>query len=338
MISKEALHFKKIIKSHGGFLCTCFLEQACIKYSGEPWLLEAAKRIIQVAGWGHFSLAVVAGRLMFAPDDDAIGRVMKKDDYNHFQEMFYPYMFFDGGDFLEIGSNVGCSTIQLCELSNGKVIAIEPDEKNFDLLQKNLLLNKVNHALCIKAAVTSYNGKCNLYLDKSGNCGDHRTYTTIEQRNFTHVDCMTLSKAASYVDNLKMIKIDAQGQEVDILRSGREVLREAKDLFVQVEFWPKGILECGHFLKDFMDEVFIDDFMVIPSSEIRKDIVIVKRHELENLLANVPMERVLVELYMLKGAYQDRVYKVPNLNLIEYRRTQEGPVDEAIWRTYGREQ
>ena len=105
-------------------------------------------------------------------------------DYEKTEIEFTKKIIKKGYKVLDIGANIGTHTIILAELvgEEGEVIAIEPDPYNFELLLKNVELNKYEDRVkLIQAAGSNKEETISLYINEE-NRGDHRLYDTGEER------------------------------------------------------------------------------------------------------------------------------------------------------------
>lgn len=100
-----------------------------------------------------------------------------------------------GDVVVDIGSHIGYFTILMSKLVGeaGKVYAFEPEQKNFELLKKNIEFNKCSNVILNQIAITDYTGKIKLYLTNKSNSGTHSIH---DSEGYTYevqeVDCMTL--------------------------------------------------------------------------------------------------------------------------------------------------
>jgi FkbM family methyltransferase len=145
--------------------------------------------------------------------------------YNHINE---------GDLVLDIGANIGWYT-KIANIKGAVAISVEPDPKNFSLLQQNCS-NYTNefYNLCVG------NNTDDIMLKLSNdNYGDNRT----------GVDGDILCKQTT-IDNLvgdrankiRAIKIDTQGWEPNIILGGLETLKNvADDCVIIIEYWPWGL-------------------------------------------------------------------------------------------------
>lgn len=135
------------------------------------------------------------------------------------------------GVVLDIGANGGMNTVPVARGMgvNGKVIAIEPEPKNFSILKKNIKLNNLKNVVCINAACYKSEGTLKLHLDKEGP-GGHSLLkdTPIEKNGFIEVRTRKVDNIVkeTNIKNIKLIKIDVEGAEADVLVGAGETLKK----------------------------------------------------------------------------------------------------------------
>ena len=157
------------------------------------------------------------------------------------------------GTLVDIGANIGLTTIPIAR--GGKVLChcFEPDPKNFAHLSRNVAAN------CPSGNVTLHNVAL---FDRSGlvdfelstvNMGDHRIHNGSAATGLFSEDARTIIKVkSSTLDDMLppesvvgplAVKIDTQGAEPFIVSGGLETMRRAS--LVLSEFWPYGIRRLG---------------------------------------------------------------------------------------------
>lgn len=156
----------------------------------------------------------------------------------------------EGMVVVDIGANIGHFTLIAARLvgNKGRVFAFEPEPHNFDLLVKNLELNRYSNVIPVPKAVSNRNGRARLYLDKI-NWGEH----SLSKQCPTHfngvsveVEIQTLDDfLKDYDGKVDFIKIDAQGAELAIIQGMTNVIKNNRDLKMVVEFWPEGLRHFG---------------------------------------------------------------------------------------------
>jgi len=129
------------------------------------------------------------------------------------------------GRIVDCGANIGCSAFYfLSKYPDAELIAIEPDEGNFQLLQKNLepFGERVR---ALQAAVWSSDQQLRVDRGHSGDgkewsyqvrvCRDH------EQADVTALSLETLLNQFNW-DRVDLLKIDVERAELELFSSGYE--------------------------------------------------------------------------------------------------------------------
>lgn len=134
------------------------------------------------------------------------------------------------GVALDIGANLGMFSIPLAkELgNNGKVISIEAEKKNVELLRKNVKLNNLSNVLIIGKGAYSKKGQMTFYLDSIGT-GGH----SLMKENSAKTETIEVDTIDNILDELKakkinIIKIDVEGAEIDVFKGAKKTLSKSR--------------------------------------------------------------------------------------------------------------
>lgn len=146
---------------------------------------------------------------------------------------------------VDIGANIGYwSAFLVRQGKASKVIAIEPEPKNVELLNANVKLNKLENTVDIHAcALGSEKGSLKLFLSED-NAGDHQLYATTENRKAVEVPVYRLDDLIGDKP-VQFIKMDIQGYEPFAIDGMTETLNRNPDLVILTEWWPAGIKRAG---------------------------------------------------------------------------------------------
>jgi len=149
-----------------------------------------------------------------------------------------------GGVLLDIGANIGYYTVLGAVLvgKSGRVIAYEPDEENYRLLEENLIINGIDNVHPFQLAVADYNGSADIYLSKD-NRGDHRLFDCGDGRDKKRTRVVKGGEHFSAISGrVDFIKIDTQGSEYHVIKGFQDVIfKNRKHLAMVVELWPYGL-------------------------------------------------------------------------------------------------
>jgi FkbM family methyltransferase len=176
--------------------------------------------------------------------------------------------FLNKGDyFIDAGANIGWHTLFGSKVvgNDGKVFAFEPNDKNFNLLESNVKLNKLTNVSVVKSAVTDYVGTGELSCSKV-NFGDHVANTEfLNEVEKESIDCTTIDE---YIKNndidaskIKLIKMDIQGSEPKALEGMKDLIKEHGPTLI-IEYSPHHIKLCGSSPFDIL--AFIDKNDYVP--------------------------------------------------------------------------
>jgi len=153
----------------------------------------------------------------------------------------------NGGVCVDIGANLGLHTVLLSNLvgSGGRVFAFEPEARNFELLEYNLRRNGLANVAASRCALGSAEGVCQLNLSPD-NFGDHKIGGQ-SRGPAQEVRITTLDTALQHVPDgsVRLIKIDVQGYELEVLRGMKGTLERNADVILLLEISPTHLAEVG---------------------------------------------------------------------------------------------
>jgi FkbM family methyltransferase len=149
-----------------------------------------------------------------------------------------------GGDtVVDVGAHAGHYTLISSKRvgANGKIVAIEADPSNFEILNRNIKLNKLTNIIPLNYAAYSKQTKIKLYLpvEESG----FSIYNTImvnrakPEEKFIEVNANTLDYLLQQngIRDANWIKIDVEGAEFEVLKGATDVLSKSKDIALLIE-------------------------------------------------------------------------------------------------------
>jgi FkbM family methyltransferase len=152
-----------------------------------------------------------------------------------------------GDIFLDVGANVGYYSLLASGLvgPGGKVIAIEASPSIALELQANVSLNELANVDVVRAAVADRNRIVDVYLANSLNRGRTTIVPSVAkdggQVHESSIQAFPLTKLVD-IDLLRrarLVKIDVEGAEADVLEGIRDVLPELQEPEWLVELTPE---------------------------------------------------------------------------------------------------
>ena len=169
--------------------------------------------------------------------NDLINMTIREDEII---ERFTPK---EGDVVIDIGAHIGRYTIIGAKRvgTNGKVVAIEANPSNFEMLNRNIKLNQLTNIISLNNAVYSKETKIKLYLP--GEELGHTIYNTVmsdrakNEDKFVEVSANTLDYFLQLkgITDVNWIKIDVEGAEFEVLKGATNVLSKSKDIALLIE-------------------------------------------------------------------------------------------------------
>lgn len=177
------------------------------------------------------------GYCLYNKNDIYIGKSIEK--YGEFSELeadLFRQICKENDTVIEVGANIGTHTQIFSKLVGdfGKVLAFEPQRIVFQTLCANMALNSISNVYTYQMALSSENGYLNIPdLDYS----KKNNYGGISMENIkkgSRVPKLKLDGFINEINNLKLIKIDVEGMESDVILGAKDLLKNFRP-FLYVE-------------------------------------------------------------------------------------------------------
>lgn len=148
---------------------------------------------------------------------------------------------------VNVGANIGTTSIPLAQQTSCKVLAIEPILSNFQLLQQNVHQNRLeDRIVCVQAAIDLHHGFVQMAMPRS-NCGGGIIKEVGTEPGFAESNEVR-EKADAPADTLRHILevqgispdqvafvwSDTEGSEFRVIETGQELWRAGVPLYVEV--------------------------------------------------------------------------------------------------------
>ena len=158
---------------------------------------------------------------------------------------------------VDVGSNVGSVTLPLAKMFNSStIISIEPTTFAFSKLKKNLNLNPnlKKRIKLFNVFISDKKKKVNFVHSSWDLKANHRKHEIhLGTLKKTSNKIQSLSKLLKKIQKkIDFIKIDVDGYEIDVLRSGKKIINKYKPI-IYFEFAPYLYREFGYSPKVLID-------------------------------------------------------------------------------------
>lgn len=164
-----------------------------------------------------------------------------------------------GDRIMEIGANIGTETVGFADIvgREGTVYAFEPLPSNVDSLRSALALNEgLNNVRVYAVAVSDQTTKVRFVIPPAHSSGTGHILRSPAGDNvqIVEVDCVTLDSFQEQIGAPRLIVIDAEGDEIRILRGGRDYIKRFQPIIV-LEASPRLLRRAAFELTDLYAEI-----------------------------------------------------------------------------------
>jgi FkbM family methyltransferase len=174
------------------------------------------------------------------------------DNYTFLQQQAKP-----GMHIIDIGAHLGLFSSTSSQLvgPEGKIICFEPTPGTYAVLKETLRLNHCDNVTALQAAVSSKEGTATFYISSTAGCNSNSLIKNnlSKQSSAYDVRLVTIDGiVAEYALHPSLIKVDAEGAELDVLKGGTKTFRDSKPILI-LGLHPEFITEKGDSLEAIWD-------------------------------------------------------------------------------------
>ena len=158
------------------------------------------------------------------PDGDHISNVIQKNKDWYEKAMLEDIQARNlTGEAIDVGACFGTHSLYFAAICGLSVLAIEPRSDNFEVLLKNIELNRPVNIRVLNAAVGSHTGFVTLAQELAGNRGS--TVATVAPIGIPLLTIDSLSTSA-----VALLKIDVEGMELDVLHGAEATIKHNRPM------------------------------------------------------------------------------------------------------------
>lgn len=181
------------------------------------------------------------GPFIFPNKDRYIGKSFDLyGEFSYYEVSFLKSLIEPGNVVIDCGANIGGITVPLAQKigSGGYMVAFEPQQYIYHILCGNIAVNNLTNTAVFQRLASNVSGEVRgmpvLNYEAEGNFGDNSTDKVKE-------DMLCIPVATCTIDSLNLsalhlIKIDVQGEELDVLNGATETIKRTRPfLYVEAE-------------------------------------------------------------------------------------------------------
>ena len=203
--------------------------------------------------------------------------------------------------FIDIGANIGLYSALACHIvaKTNLVIAIEPDQKNCELIKKTKLRNEYTNLIVEEVAAGEFSGSGKLFLNAL-NPADHRLYDKTCSRKTRPIQVETIDNIVKKhtLPVVNLVKIDTQGYEDKVWNGMQKTLRENHKIQIMMEFWPWGLKQSGSCPQKLLDSIRSNKFVIYEFNDNYKSPIV---RNSDDYLLSFKKERQHLNLFLARA-------------------------------------
>ena len=178
-----------------------------------------------------------------ASDQDFGQAIVATRDYEPHVRRFLMESVRIGQVVVDVGANVGCLCFQAARLvgDRGRVIAVEPNPDNVQLLYTGILMNEFTNVQVWPCAAWDGPGIMSL---KGGASNTYLTRAVPFEEGHAYAQLVRLDEALAHLDRIDLIKLDIEGHEPRAVRGARALIERHRPTLL-TEFNPRCLRDVG---------------------------------------------------------------------------------------------
>jgi FkbM family methyltransferase len=176
------------------------------------------------------------GNFIFAhhPNDTCVSDCLKTGIlFEKFLLSFVKQFVDPNKNVLDIGANIGVHSVVFSNYAtNAKVYSFEPQPVVFEILNKNLRMNKCDNVEVFNFGASDYESSffMNAQYESTDNHGAFRICDKDENTVGIHIQCKPLDSL--HIENVGFIKIDVEGHEYQTLLGLKNTITKNKPIIM----------------------------------------------------------------------------------------------------------
>jgi len=211
-----------------------------------------------IFGLKNIDLVNVLDFKMYVDYKDAVlaPYLARKGCWEPFETQIFEEQIKPGMVVVDLGASIGYYSLAASRLvgETGKVYAFEPYPDSFNLLVKNIEVNRFTNIVPVQKAISDKAGTSRLHLSTEPAMNTLSSSLTISHRGYVEVSITTLDEY--FGDNkVDVIKMDIEGSESLALKGMRNVIKHNPNLKLITEVYPERLKGLGSSLANYIDEL-----------------------------------------------------------------------------------
>ena len=206
------------------------------KYYQYPIINKNGKKEIEYDNSFLEKLSVCNFNFIVHKNDTCVADSLRKGElFEKFIVTFVKHFINPNKNIIDLGANIGTHSIIYSNYTNGTVYSFEPQKVVFDILNKNVELNKCKNIITHNFGGSNINKKfyMNACYKNKDNQGAFKIDETLDNTNGLEIECRIIDELN--IENVCYIKIDVEGHEYEALLGLKKILlRDHPSLMIEI--------------------------------------------------------------------------------------------------------
>ena len=219
-----------------------------------------------------------------------------------------------GDTFIDVGANIGWFTLIASREvgEEGRVIAFEPDPESFDILRRNVTVNKCPNVILEKDALSNKRGTIWLYIHDK-NKGGHSLLKSDERSQRVEVQALTLDEyLQGFERKIALVKMDTEGAEGLILEGMQSTIQTQDRMDIVMEFAPNALRPLGTDPEAMLYRLLESNYRAYAIDHPSGQLVPVDKNQIPRLIEILDKSGKYVNLLLSRGANKNPPIRTEN--------------------------
>lgn len=218
----------------------------------------SARRVAVRSDQDRVLVKTEVGYVLCAASDHAVlAGLLDTGDLERGTRLLIERLIRCGDVFVDVGAHLGLLSLAAARAMHGKgrIFAFEPFPETRAMLKRSIWINDFAEMIEVfEAAVSNHDGDAKLFV---GATSGHHSIFPLELpsgQEKTVIDVCTVTLDSALPPGLKvdLLKIDAEGAELDIIEGARALLSRSPDIAMIVELGPAHLRRVGNTLDQWL--------------------------------------------------------------------------------------
>jgi len=197
------------------------------------------------------------------------------------------------GDFIDVGANIGNHSLFFAKVMKRKTWSFEPYAPAFQLLERNLTVNKLDTSRCFPFGLSSKDTKANIILPDSNNIGAARVSIDGDSGS---VELRRGDEVLADIRKIALMKIDVEGHELDVLKGCLGTIEKHHPLL---------LVECMNMEEYEKVNVYVEPLGYVPSAVFgATPMIVFKYYDRDPEDMRVAVSEILDRYFQLDDKYR----------------------------------